>query len=105
MIVMMMMSRPVCHNGWDYADANVVCRSLGYIGALDFTLRCSMSGENCQIIMSIIFTRSHFGPAATWLEFSDVDCRGDEVRLYKIYDFNIHFSNLPSGESERVLQE
>merc|ERR1711971_148616 len=55
--------RPVCHNGWDYADANVVCRSLGYIGALDFTLR------------------SHFGPSATWLEFSDVDCRGDEASL------------------------
>ena len=29
----------MCHNGWDYADANVVCRSLGYIGALDFTIR------------------------------------------------------------------
>ena len=98
--------------------------------------------------MSILFTRSHFGPAATWLEFSDVDCRGDEVRLYEILfyyprdskyppgspsprlihhqikcprdthytlegnrstkhnrDYYNRISNLPSGESERVLQE
>ena len=28
--------QPLCHNGWDYADANVVCRSLGYIGKMGY---------------------------------------------------------------------
>ena len=54
---------PLCHNGWNYADANVVCRSLGYIGASDFTIK------------------SFFGVATTYFQLSDVDCRGDESRL------------------------
>ena len=54
---------PVCHNGWDFADANVLCRNLGYIGAADFTIK------------------SFFGTSDTYFLFGDVDCRGDELSL------------------------
>jgi len=54
---------PVCHNGWDFPDANVVCKSLGFIGATDFTIK------------------SFFGPSDTYFQFSNVDCRGDEDNL------------------------
>jgi len=54
---------PVCHNGWDFPDANVVCKSLGFIGATDFT------------------TKSVFGLSNTYFKVSSVDCRGDENNL------------------------
>ena len=54
---------PVCHNGWDFADANVLCRNLGYIGAADFTIN------------------SFFGISDTYFLIGDVDCRGDEQSL------------------------
>jgi len=54
---------PVCHNGWDFPDANVVCRALGFPGAVDFTLR------------------SHFGPGQNFFLISQVDCRGDETSI------------------------
>eukprot|EP00091_Calanus_sinicus_P021082 TRINITY_DN607_c0_g1_i10.p1 TRINITY_DN607_c0_g1~~TRINITY_DN607_c0_g1_i10.p1 ORF type:complete len:410 (-),score=92.77 TRINITY_DN607_c0_g1_i10:58-1236(-) len=54
---------PVCHNGWDFPDANVVCRALGYSGASNFTIR------------------SHFGLSSTHFSLSNVDCRGDENSL------------------------
>jgi len=54
---------PVCHNGWDYPDATVVCRALGFPGAVDFTIR------------------SQFGPALSFFKMSQVDCRGDEDGL------------------------
>eukprot|EP00092_Neocalanus_flemingeri_P093428 GFUD01118748.1.p1 GENE.GFUD01118748.1~~GFUD01118748.1.p1 ORF type:complete len:392 (+),score=56.20 GFUD01118748.1:17-1192(+) len=54
---------PVCHNGWDFPDANVVCRSLGYIGATDFTIK------------------SFFGLSDNYFKLSNVDCRGDEHNL------------------------
>jgi len=54
---------PVCHNGWDFPDANVVCRALGFSGATNFTIR------------------SHFGLSNTFFSMSSVECRGDEGRL------------------------
>jgi len=54
---------PVCHNGWDFPDANVVCRSLGFIGAKDFTIR------------------SFFGLSDTYFKVSNVECRGDEQSI------------------------
>ena len=54
---------PICHNGWDFPDANVVCRALGFSGATNFTIR------------------SHFGLSNTFFSMSSVECRGDEDRL------------------------
>lgn len=70
--------QPLCHNGWDYADANVVCRCLGYIGASDFTIK------------------SFFGLTDTYFQLTDVDCRGDEASLqecpksYNVRSCNTH---------------
>ena len=55
--------QPVCHNGWDFADANVVCKSLGHPGASNFTL----GGQ--------------FGAATSYFSASGVRCRGDEASL------------------------
>jgi len=55
--------KPVCHNGWDYADASVVCRVLGFPGAMNFTIR------------------SHFGLSSSYFRLSNVNCRGDESSL------------------------
>jgi len=54
---------PICHNGWDFADANVVCRALGYPGANNFTIR------------------SHFGLATTFFRLTNFECRGHENNL------------------------
>jgi len=54
---------PVCHNGWDFTDANVVCRALGFSGADNFTLN------------------SHFGLATTYFFLTNFKCRGSENRL------------------------
>ena len=73
---------PVCHNGWDFPDANVVCRSLGFIGATDFTIR------------------SFFGLSNTYFQLSNVDCRGDENDLSecpKLHDVRGCDSNTVAG--------
>jgi len=54
---------PVCQNGWDFPDANVICRNLGYIGATDFTIE------------------SFFGLSDTYFKVSNVECRGDENNI------------------------
>lgn len=52
--------KPVCHNGWDFSDANVVCKMMGYPGAENFTIG------------------SKFGLATSHFRMSGVRCRGDE---------------------------
>jgi len=52
--------QPVCHNGWDFSDANVICKSLGFTGASNFTIG------------------SHFGLATSYFSLTNVQCRGDE---------------------------
>ena len=55
--------KPVCQNGWDFPDANVVCKAMGFSAASNFTIR------------------SHFGLSSTYFSLSNVNCRGDEESL------------------------
>ena len=53
----------VCDDEWDMADANVVCRMLGYHGA------CAAYG------------RAFFGPGSGEIVLDDVECTGAEPTL------------------------
>ena len=53
----------VCHRGWDLNDATVVCRELGFPGAISFSC-CAAFGQ---------------GTGPIWLD--DVKCTGNETSL------------------------
>ena len=55
--------KPVCHNGWDFSDANVICKSLGFSGAANFT------------------TGGVFGAATSYFLLTGVQCRGFEADI------------------------
>ena len=55
----------VCDEGWDLNDAHVLCRMLGFPGALDATVR------------------SQYGvPYVTGVSLSNVQCNGTENSIY-----------------------
>ena len=64
----------ICGNSWDLRDANVVCRQLGYDGALSAP-RYAAFGQ---------------GTGQIWLE--DVQCVGDEIAISDCYHrgWNVH---------------
>ena len=64
----------ICGNSWDLRDANVVCRQLGYDGALSAP-RYAAFGQ---------------GTGQIWLD--DVQCVGDEIAISDCYHrgWNVH---------------
>ena len=65
----------VCHDGWDLTDAGVVCRELGFSGAV-LTICCAEFGR---------------GTGPIWL--NKVKCRGNESRLDSCSHSSIHNCN------------
>ena len=57
----------ICDHSWDLRDANVVCRQLGYDGALSAP-RYAAFGQ---------------GTGPIWLD--DVQCVGDEIAISECY--------------------
>ena len=55
----------ICHDYWEMSDANVLCRQLGFEGAL-VALRSAAYGE---------------GTGEIWLD--DVDCKGNEPSIFQ----------------------
>lgn len=55
----------ICHDYWEMPDANVLCRQLGFEGAL-VALRSAAYGE---------------GTGEIWLD--DVDCKGNEPSIFQ----------------------
>ena len=64
----------ICDHSWDLRDANVVCRQLGYDGALSAP-RYAAFGQ---------------GTGQIWLD--DVQCVGDEIAISDCYHrgWNVH---------------
>ena len=64
----------ICGNSWDLRDANVVCRQLGYDGALSAPRYAAFGRGTGQI----------------WLD--DVQCVGDEIAISDCYHrgWNVH---------------
>lgn len=71
-------------NGWDILDATVVCRQLGFAGAVS------------------AFTGGRFdrGKGPVW--FSNVNCNGDESKISECIDFNNNKSASPTNHNAGV---
>jgi len=61
----------ICDEGWDINDAHVVCRMLGFPGALDATVRT-------QYINMYYYYSNH---EETVVSLSNVQCNGSETSL------------------------
>ena len=55
----------VCDEGWDINDGEVVCRQLGYQGAISITTMAA-----------------NFGPGSGPIQLQDVACEGNEENLF-----------------------
>ena len=75
----------VCDDGWDISDADVVCRQLGYSGAI------SAPHE------------ALFGPGSGPIHYDDVTCTGSEARLADCPHPGIGIQNCIHSEDAGVV--
>ena len=74
----------VCDDSWDIAEAHVVCRQLGYRGAVR------------------AHQRAHFGPGIGSILLDDVRCNGTESSLLKCKHRGINSHNCGHREDAGV---
>ncbi|KAL9964916.1 hypothetical protein ACROYT_G028629 [Oculina patagonica] len=68
----------VCHYDWDLQDANVVCRELGYAGA----------------VTAVRYAADRYGQGTGVIWMSYVDCKGNETSLLECkqrYRWGMHY--------------
>ncbi|XP_048767769.2 deleted in malignant brain tumors 1 protein-like [Ostrea edulis] len=75
----------ICDNKWDYRDANVVCRGLGYLG-YSMTSSYPFSGNNTREIFA-----------------TELDCSGDEDSIWLCDFSNIGSVNCPNSNVAGIL--
>ena len=75
----------VCDDDWDITDAGVVCRELGFSGAVS------------------AFKEAHFGKGLGPIWLDDVRCRGNECRLDHCLHRGVGKENCHHGEDAGVV--
>ena len=77
----------MCNNNWDLQDANVVCRELGYAGAVAAVRRAA----------------DIYGQATGAIWMADVDCRGNETSLLECNQTKIGENNCGHDDDAGVI--
>ena len=76
----------VCDDGWDYSDATVACRQIGFVNVSASASSLFGSGASSQHI---------------WLD--DVSCKGSESRLIDCSHAGIGFHNCDHREDVGII--
>ena len=74
----------MCDDLWDIADAHVVCRELGYKGAIE------------------AYSRAHFGQGIGGILLDDLQCSGTESSLFNCSHRGIGIENCGHVEDAGV---
>ena len=74
----------VCHDGWDTNDASVVCRSLGFAGALEAVSSAAFDQGTGTIVLD------------------DVNCFGNESSLFECSNPGLGVNNCAHSEDAGV---
>ena len=77
----------ICDDGWDGNDANVVCRSLGFVGAIEAVLSAG------------------FGQGTGTIVLDDVGCSGSESRILDCTHSGLGVNNCVHSEDAGVRCE
>lgn len=75
----------ICHDYWELPDANVLCRQLGFDGAL-LALRSAAYGQGTGVI---------------WMD--DVDCTGNEKSIFQCRHKGWGMGNCDHGKDASVI--
>ena len=98
----------VCDDYWDYRDATVVCRQLGYESGINFTYYNFFKLIPCLVVISCLwcikiilflgtsFSGAYFGQGTGSILMDDVRCTGSESYLTNC----THTTNHNCGHSE-----
>ena len=76
-----------CDDSWDLSDANVVCRQLGYRGAV------------------AAHQSAHFGQGSGQILLDDLQCTGTEASLLECPHFGLNSHNCVHSEDASVTCE
>ena len=75
----------VCDDGWDYADATVVCRQLGYYSA------------------ARAYRSARYGPGTGSIWLSRLSCFGNESNLTDCHQLSVGTKNCTHSDDASVF--